>query len=341
MSFKYDTTDTNTFISVVIAVKNEEKYIERCVQSVINQDFPKDLFQIVIVDGMSTDKTVKLVNKLIERYPDMIKLYQNPKIWQSSGRNIGIQNERTSNLIAYIDGHCIADSKWLITLYDTMKDLNGKIKVAGVGSVHKSPKDEYLTGIAIEQVFSTLIGGFGSSYIPAKNQKEVDTVGFVLYKRDVLEEVGYYDENMRYGEDFALNYKLRRAGYKLFVEPRALVYYYKRKTTSSFLKQMYNYGIAKAVIHKKYPYSLRFFHYIPSIFIISLVATGLVSVYMTEFRILFLSIISFYIIVILSSSLISTIRRKQFFLVGFMPILYVAEHLAYGTGFIIGSFKDW
>lgn len=338
MNVRSDSTG-NTIISVIIAVKDEEEYIERCIKSIINQDFPKDLYQIVVVDGMSTDNTVKIVNKLIDIYSNKIKLYQNPKMWQSSGRNIAIKNERT-DFVAYIDGHCIADSKWLSILYDTMKNLDGKIKVAGVGSVHKSPKDESLTGVAIEQVFSTLIGGFGSSYIPAKSQKEVDTVGFVLYKRDALEEVGYYDENMRYGEDFSLNYKLRRAGYKLFVEPRAIVYYYKRKTISSFLRQMYNYGVAKAVVHKKYPSSLRFFHYVPSIFVIFLVVAGVISIYVAEFRVVFLSIILFYFIAIVSSSLTGTIRQKQFFLVGLMPILYAMEHLAYGTGFIIGTFKE-
>ena len=119
------------FISIIVAVKNEEKYIEECLQSLIDQDFPHEFYQIVVVDGMSDDHTIHIINKLMEKYPKLIKFYSNPKEWQAVGRNIAIKNEKKSNLIAYIDGHCIADRKWLKSLYNCLQSLN-HANVAGV-----------------------------------------------------------------------------------------------------------------------------------------------------------------------------------------------------------------
>lgn len=328
----------NSFITIVVAVKNEEQYIEKCLQSLINQDFPNELYQIVVVDGMSTDQTMNIVKEYREKYPDLIKIYRNPKEWQAVGRNIAIRNEKKSDLIAYIDGHCVADKRWLSTLYDSLQ-VQSETKVAGVGSVHVSPEDDPLTGKAIEQVFSTIVGGIGSSFRVAKEKKEVTTVPFVLYKKEALEKVGLYDEDMKYGEDFTLNYKLMKAGYKLLVDPKAIVYYYKRGTILSFSIQMYNYGITKAIIGKKYSSSLKVSHYIPSIAVIFLVMFGILGIYVIEFILLLYLMIFLYIVVIISSSLISAFKKNQWLFTGLMPILYIIEHFAYSIGFLRGLFK--
>lgn len=326
------------FISVIVAVRNEEKYIEKCLLSLINQEFSHKFYQIVVVDGMSTDQTVIIVQKFIRKYPNLIKYYENQKEWQAIGRNIAIQNETDSNLIAYIDGHCIADEKWLKTLYNSLQELN-ITKVGGVGSIHTSPKDESLIGKAIEQIFFSFIGGFGSSYRLIEKKKEVDTVPFVLYKREALEKVGLYDEGMRYGEDFTLNFKLRQADYKLFVEPKAIVYYYKRNTISSFFKQMHNYGFTKAIVWKKYPSSISAFHYIPSVLIIFLSLLMITSNYITEIKLVSYLLISIYGITIISYSLIYALENKQYRFIELMPVLYIVEHFAYGFGFLKGLFK--
>jgi glycosyltransferase involved in cell wall biosynthesis len=325
-------------ISVIVAVKNEEKFIENCLKSLINQSFPKKSYKIIVVDGKSDDNTTNIVKKYIKKYPGFIKLYDNNKEWQSAGRNIAIKNEKKSDLIAYIDGHCIADKNWLKNLYETLQKCKDT-KVAGVGSIHISPKDEAAFGKAVEQLFVTPLGGIGSSYRPTKEKKEVATVPYVLYKRAALESVGLYDEDMRYGEDFSLNYKLRKKGYKILVEPNAVVYYYKKRTFSSFLKQMYNYGTAKAIIGKRYPGSLQLIHYIPSFFLFSSIMLGFLSIFLNEVRILFFLIVLLYILAIAYFSLATALRKKDLSFVGLMPLLYVIEHFAYSIGFLTGVFK--
>ena len=102
---------------------------------------------------------------------------------------------------------------------------------------------------------------------------------------------------------------------------------------------MYNYGITKAMIGKKYPFSLRAFHYIPSVVVISLAAVGILGIYVMVFRLLLYLIIFLYIITILFYSLISALKKKQWIFAGLMPILYIIEHFAYSIGFLRGLFK--
>jgi len=306
----------------------------------MSQDLPKNLYQIVVVDGKSTDKTANIVKKYIKIYPNMIKLYENSKEWQAAGRNLAIKTENESNLFAYIDGHCIADSEWLRSLYNSYRELKDPY-IGGIGSIHRSPKDELLFGKAIEQVFCSFIGGFGSSYKPARTRKKVNTVPFALYNKEALEKAGLYDEDMRYGEDFSLNFKLRNKGYNIYVEPKAVVYYYKRNSLFSFSKQMYNYGIAKAIIKKKYPSAVGITSCIPSISIIILMFSFALSFYL-GMSIVVISIIVLYLIAVYCSTLMSAFAEKQWLFIRTMPKIYIIEHFAFGIGFLFGlAKKGW
>jgi len=86
--------------SVVIAVKNEIKYIKRCLESVFNQEFDGK-YEVIVVDGMSTDGTYESLEKLQKKYD--FKLFKNPKINAAVGRNIGIKNSN-GKYIAFVDG---------------------------------------------------------------------------------------------------------------------------------------------------------------------------------------------------------------------------------------------
>lgn len=326
------------FISVIVAVKNEERYIEGCLKSLLNQDFPQEQFQIVVVDGLSTDSTHQIVKDLALKNPSRIKYYVNRKEWQSSGRNLAIINEYESDLIAYIDGHCIADKKWLRNLYESLEEIDGS-DVAGIGSVHFSPKDESLIGKAIEQVFFSLLGGIASSYRNKKKITYVKTCSYVLYKRDVLVKVGMYDESMKFAEDFTLNNKIIHNGHKLFVEPNAIVYYYKRSNIRAFFKQMWNYGVAKAIAFKKYPYSINVTSIIPSISILILIALLTTAYHFPLIKLLLLLISSLYLILIGFFSFFIAMNSKKLSLIVIIPLIFLLEHFGYGIGFLNGLFK--
>ena len=92
------------FVSVVIPVYNEEKYIEKCIESILLQDYPKHLLELILVDGCSIDRTRALINKFIIQYPNLIKVYDNPNKTVPYAMNIGISLSKGKYIIR-LDAH--------------------------------------------------------------------------------------------------------------------------------------------------------------------------------------------------------------------------------------------
>lgn len=296
------------------------------------------MYKISIIDGMSSDSTLEIANEWQRKNKNKINIFSNPSEWQASGRNIGIKNDLESNLISYIDGHCIADKNWLKNLYEVFVEKKSN-SLAGVGSIIASPKDESEFGKVIDIIFSTPLGAAGSSYRPTNKIAEVRTVPYVLYLRSALEKVNFYDEDMKIGEDYSLNYKLIKAGYKLFVNPNAIIYYYKRKSFSGFLKQMYNYGYAKAVIAKKYDDSPLLYHYLPSVLLLIFFLLGMFGFLQFQYWILLFIGITIYLIAIISHGMFFSFKIKKINLLFFVPMAYLIEHFGYAIGFLMGFIK--
>ena len=91
-------------LSVICPIYNEEKYIDKCIESVIKQDYPKEDLEVFFVDGMSTDKTVQIIESYCDKYR-YIKLLHNPRRVVPYAMNIGIQASKGDVLIR-LDGHC-------------------------------------------------------------------------------------------------------------------------------------------------------------------------------------------------------------------------------------------
>jgi glycosyltransferase involved in cell wall biosynthesis len=328
-------------ILIIIAVKNEEKYLDKCLESLFLQNFPEDRYKITIVDGLSSDNTLRIASEWQKKYPRRISICNNPLEWQASSRNIGIKSDSESNLVAYIDGHCIADKNWLKNL-DSIFNQKQDADLAGVGSIIASPHDESDIGQTIDLVFSTVLGAAGSSYKAADAIQEVKTAPYVLYSRSALEKVNFYDEDIKIGEDFALNYKLRAAGLKLFVNPDAIVYYYKRSSIIQFFYQMVNYGIAKAIIAKKFSGSITVYHYLPSIVLVLVGVMGISGFFIAGIGQFLLFGFGIYLLVLFSYGIFFSIIRKKLKFLLLVPLVFLAEHFGYSAGFIAGLFrKGW
>ena len=112
---------SSIFLSIVIPVRNEEKFIQRTLESLVNQDFPRGRYELIVVDGRSTDLTVPIVQKFIADHPDVnIRLVDNPGILSSRARNIGIRMSK-GQLIGVIDGHVYIPDNQLFTNMEKFK----------------------------------------------------------------------------------------------------------------------------------------------------------------------------------------------------------------------------
>ena len=237
------------FVTVIIPAYNEEKYIGKCLGEWVNQDYPKDRYEILVYDGMSTDRTAEIVKDFERRYPGLVKYRKNPKKRQVYAFNMGIREARGEFFIIF-GAHAYPERDFLRKSVETFLEVKEKEpKLAGVGGkIVKLYENRLAKFVAL--IYSSPLSG-ASTFWYKEKPHFAKTVAFALYDKKIAEEIGGFDEDMITGNDFEFNLRINKRGYKLFFNPKIRSYYYARSTWRGFLKQTFNYGAVKAMALRK------------------------------------------------------------------------------------------
>lgn len=322
----------NHLVSIICPTYNEEKYIEECINSILQQDYPQDKMEVLFVDGMSKDETRFIIQKYQEKYP-FIKLIDNPRRIVPIAMNIGISQAMGETIIR-IDAHSYFPPNYISVLSKNLYCL----KAANVGVVCKTDVlNKNAKTLAIKEVLSNSFG-VGNSFFRIGTNKimEVDTVPFGCYNKSTFDKFGYYNERLVRNQDIELNKRIKRAGGKIYLLPDSFCVYYARETFREIAKNNFQNGkwnILTVDITRTFD-SLSLRHFIPFIFIMSLLFFSMLSFF--YFPLLYLSIASFllYSILLLYASTKIALRSDNdvlFLIVGFLVL-----HFSYGFGTMIG-----
>jgi len=238
--------------SIIIAVRNEKRLIERCLVSVFKQDI-KDKYELIIVDGMSNDGTFEKLEELKEKYD--FKLLRNKKINAAAGRNIGVKNSK-GEFIAFVDGDAIPKKNWLSNIKLTFEKHE---EVVGVGGPDLLPPDSTYKEQSIGRIMTSPLarGGRLNPSTQHSLMEEEKYVGHIptcnlSLRREVFDKVGFFDEGFVKGQDLELNYRIVKAGFKLLYSPNIKVLHYRKNDIKSFSKQIFKWAKAKVAIIKKH-----------------------------------------------------------------------------------------
>lgn len=324
------------FITIIVPCRNEKRYIGKCLDSIVSQSYPKDKFEVLVVDGMSEDETREVVGEYAKRCP-FIKILDNPKRITPISMNIGINNAK-GDIIMKIDAHTIYKKDYISNCVKYLKEYNAD----NIGGILKATaENNTLISKSIVLSISSPFG-VGSSYfrIGCREPKWVDTVAFGCYKREVFEKIGIYNEKLARSQDIELNLRLKKAGGKILLHPDIIGYYYPPSEFTAFLRHSFINGLW-AILPFKYtdimPVSLR--HLVPLGFVLGLFGALLLSLFLNIFWWIFLFIILSYIIVNLYFSFKITMKEKDLRLLFAMPAIFVIFHFSYGLGSVLGLIK--
>lgn len=320
------------FVSVIIPCRNEEKFIAKCLDSVISQTYPKEKMEVLVVDGASEDKTKEVVQK----YSPFVKVLNSPQKFTPFSLNIGIK-EAKGEIIVRLDSHATYENDYIEKCLKYMEEF----KADNVGGVVKAvPADDGLFAKAIA-ISLTHFFGAGSSYFRtgAKEPKWVDTVFGGCYKKEVFEKIGFFNESLVRSQDLEFNLRLKKAGGKILLVPNIISYYYPKSRLSDFLKHNLVDGIWSVYPLKfvKTPFSVR--HYVPLVFVSSLLISALLSLFIPLFKALFFLIFVAYFLTSLCIAYQISRKEKDFKYLALMPIVFAARHFAYGLGSLVGLTK--
>ncbi len=312
-------------VSVIIPMYNEEGYIEKCLRSLIEQDYDQGKYNIIVVDGRSTDNSVSIVRKFLK--PNKIILLNNNAKIASAGINIGIRHTN-ADIIIILGAHSFIPSDFIkknVNFLDvTGADcVGGKIDTIGEGYFGK----------AISLAMGCYFGAGSPKFRCGSKEGYTDTVAFGAYKRRVFEEIGVFDEALLRGMDAEFNYRLRHNKKKIFFTPSIRVFYYNRINLLKLWIQYFRCGYWKVEIARRYPDSMQYRQFVPFIFILGILATGVLAFFDITFPAVFL--FATYSSLAVAFTIKEALRHGLKYTV-FLPVIFLIIHTAYGIGFLLG-----
>ena len=328
-----ENTSVRPFVTVILVTRNEKNHIEASLNSLFNQTYPKECYEIVIVDGMSTDETPDIINRLAESYNKSnleIRIFQNPKKILSAGWNIGIK-EAKGNYVVRIDAHAEAASNFIEKSVETMMRVDA-VCVGGKLTTKSLPGDKTV----ISKVLSSRFGVGGSSFRVSNTEGYADTAVYGLYKKEIFEKVGYFNESFVRNQDIEMHGRIKRAGGKFYFNPEIECIYYARNSTAKMMRQAHGNGKWNMILFKKAKASLSIRHLVPFAFVLFLLFAIVGGCFYWPIWLVGAGVLLLHLTLGLIAGIAKTKRFVEFIQ---MPILFMLLHISYGIGYFSGIFK--
>ncbi|WP_460775239.1 glycosyltransferase family 2 protein [Microbacterium sp. GXF7504] len=323
-------------VSFVMPVLNEVRYLERAVRTVLEQDVPGPM-ELVLALGPSSDGTNDLARRLAAEDPRIV-LVDNPAADIPAGLNLAIRRS-TLPTIVRVDAHSELAPGYTVRALETL----ARVRAANVGGVmHADGRSPFQRAVA--RAYNSPIGLGGGAYHGGTKEGPAESAYLGVIRRAVLEEVGFFDETIRRGEDWELNLRIRQAGYRVWFDPALSVTYWPRESWPRLALQFRATGAWRGELVRRYGRrnSLRFFA--PPLLVLAVVAAAVVALLqalrvLSGLTALIASVV--YLPVAAYALLVAAVAagrgggmgwRDKLWTLAVLPTM----HLSWGTGFFVG-----
>jgi succinoglycan biosynthesis protein ExoA len=226
-------------VSIVMPAFNEEHHIEACLASVQAQDYPRELVEILVADGRSTDRTREILARLTASDP-RIQLIDNPARLQAAGLGLAVK-AATGDVIVRMDVHCEYAADYVRRCVEVL-DRTGADNVGGA----QRARSKTLFQRALCAALGSKLGTGGVGYRDESSEGYVDTVFLGAFPRRVFETVGLWDPAAITNEDSELNQRILESGGTIYLSRDIVVHYYPRSSFEALATQYFRYGRGRA-----------------------------------------------------------------------------------------------
>jgi glycosyltransferase involved in cell wall biosynthesis len=351
---KRQTTGADPLVSVIVPMRNEATYIGACLQSILDSTWSGSDVEIIVVDGQSDDDSVAIVNDFASRHPQ-IRTFPNALKTASHAMNIGIQEAR-GDYVLRMDAHVVYDRHYIERSVSLLRD-NAYENVVAVGGI-ALPMGRGLRSSAIALAVSSPFGAGDAHYRLARTPRLVDTIWNGCWQRETLRQAGGFDEQWLRNQDYELNYRLRRAGGQLLLDPSVRCHHYMRESLRRLARQYFEFGTWRVRTIVTHPGSLRWRQLIAPLFVLLLIACAVIGATLTVLPLLILvggyagsALVAASLAyrrtqrrrreLPVSAAVTATRRFRQWQLIPVTAIAFVIIHLAWGCGFFNGIYRFW
>lgn len=319
------------FVSVVVPCYNEERFIGQVVERLLAQ-YDEERFEIIIVDGRSTDATRAVVEACAARYPHVaIKLIDNPARHIPVAVNLGIAAAR-GEIIARMDAHSLPSTNYVRRCVELLADETNA--VVGMPWLIRAGA-ETLTAEAIARAVAHPFGIGDAQYrlAQAGAARAVDTVPFGVFRKTLWQKLGGFDEKLLTNEDYDFNYRVRMNGGRVLLDSAAHSVYFARPTLGALAQQYFRYGRWKAQMLKQHPRSIRWRHAVAPLFVATLISLALVGLlWPSAWWLLLLAAVA-YLLPACCFSFMLARAAQTYRLVPLVLAAFCVLHFSWGVGF--------
>ncbi len=317
-------------VSIVIPCLNEEKTILGLLEAILHQTYNPARLEVIISDGLSEDQTRTLVANFQVQHPELqIKILDNPIRRIPTGLNQAIRAAQAP-IICRMDAHTLPAADYVERSVNALKAGLGD-NVGGVIDIRPGADTTMARAISVATAHPLGVGD--AKYRWTTTAGEADTVAFGTYYKSKVEEIGYYNEDLRVNEDYEFNSRLRAAGGKIWIDPLIRAVYYSRSTLKSLAKQYFTYGFWKFRMLRNNPGTLRWRQALPPVFVLGILMLLLLSALFSWARVLLIICLGVYLLILTAASAKVALNKSDVRMVFGIPLAIICMHFCWGAGF--------
>lgn len=316
------------FVSVLLPIRNEEAHIVQCLNSIQTNDWPADRMEIIVIDGMSSDRTREIVSEMAQQ-DERIRLVDNSHGSVPFAMNIGIRAAK-GDIIIRVDGHAEVTSTFI---RHSVEQLVQRPECWCVGGPIESI-NETVIGKIIAAAMSCPVGVGNSRFRTGNFEGYVDTLAFGAYWKWVFDRVGMFDEELVRNQDDELNARILEQGGKIYLSPAIQSRYFPRTSLKKLWRQYYQYGVWRIrTLQKRGSARLRYL--IPMVFVATAILFLALAVAFPGMRPLTAAFAAIYMAGLLAGAVMVSRRTG---LAGLLvsPVVFAILHFSYGFGSLFG-----
>lgn len=329
MKKNFQLANSRPLVSITIPCRNEIKYINHLLNSIIGCDYDKYLIEVFVVDGMSDDGTRELIQSdFLSKY-SYIKILDNPNKKTPFAFNIGIKESR-GDIIIILGARHIISSNYISGVVQCLLENQ---EIGCVGGIVKHVYENEISRVISLAMASPFGIGF-KNFRSIKNDAFVDTIGSPAFRKPIFDEIGYFDERLTRNQDDDFSYRIKKAGYKIFMKANISIQYTVRANLYNLFKQYRQYGYWKVFVNKKHKTVTTLRQLFPILFLSSITMLILLSFFSSKFIYVLLFEISSYLTLNLFFSSIGNGSNLRIILMQMYTCFVL--HISYGLGYLEG-----
>lgn len=318
-------------VSFVIVAYNEERSLPQLLHDLENQDYPHNKIEVLLIDSMSKDSTKSIMEQFSETHYDFFRVVvlENPEKTLPFGCNVALK-EYTGDALVRVDAHASIPPEFVrknVEVLESGEDISG-------GRVISIPeKQTEFQKMLLLAENSPICGGV-APFRRSEKREYVSTMAFGMYRKEIFEHVGFYNENLSRTEDNDMSYRVRKAGYKLCLDPSVYSSRHTRSTFVKLVKQKYLNGFWIGRTMGINPHCFSAYHFVPFVFVLGILLTSILAV--CGHPMLAVLMWSAYVLLILACTVTELIKSDFSIAKLLLPFVFLLLHVSYGVGTLVG-----